>query len=464
MKLPSGRDLDGDFMQAALTTGPIRKLLLQIAVPMSVGLFFNTMFNVVDTIYAGRLGTTSLAGMSASFSVFFILTAFVSGIGTGLAALLSNAIGRQDQKAIDHLTVNGLALTVVVSLILTIAGLLFSPLLMMALGSRGQALEEGSRYVRAIYAGALFFGLNATFNAFLSAHGQTKPYRNFLIIGFLLNLILDPLFIFGWLGLPRMGTFGVALATVIVQLAGNFYLAWKVRDLLNFKFAAIPYKKISLKHQLEILGQGLPAAMNMLTIAIGIFVISYFIYQYGDDAGIAGYGAAIRLEQIALLPALGLNTATLNMVGQNFGAAKFKRVREIYFTAMKIGIAMMSVGMVLIYLFAPHLIGIFNQDPQVIREGSRYLRIDFIAFNGYVIINVCLSLLQGLKKPHYAIWIGIYRQLAMPLLLFYLLGTVMKMGLPGVWWGIVITVWTGAAGMLIMAGREMRCLKVASEE
>lgn len=434
----------------SLTHGPIKKQILQMAIPMSIGLFFNTMFNVVDTFYAGKLSTAALAGMSVSFSVFFVLIAIVSGIGTGLSALLSHAIGRQDPSKVDQLTINGLILTVAASLVLSVVGFLFSPYLLALLGASGEAYAEGTRYVRGIYAGTLFFGINSTLNAFLSSRGLTKPYRNFLVFGFFLNLLLDPLLIFGWLGLPKLGTLGVAIATVIVQVVGNVYLGFKVKNLLHLKISAASWKSFRISRQLEILSQGIPAALNMMTVAIGVFVINFFIYRFGSDASTAGYGAAMRVEQLALLPAMGLNAATLTLVGQNYGAGKLDRVKETFFTALKIGIAIMTLGMILIFPLAPFLIGLFNNDPQVVFEGTRYLRIEFLAFNAYIIMNVCLSLLQGLKKPNYAVWIGVYRQLAMPLILFTFLGTTLGLGLVGVWWGIVLTTWTGALGMLVL--------------
>ena len=443
-------------MNGDLTQGPIRKHLLQMAIPMSTGMFFNTMFNVVDTFFAGQLGTPSLAGMSASFSVFFILTAISSGIGTGLAALLSNAIGRRDEEQARLLRINGLVLAFLLGVILTVLGVLFSPQLLYLLGARDEALAEGSRYVRGIYAGSVFFAVNSSLNAFLTSQGLTKPYRNFLILGFFLNLILDPLFIYGWLGLPKMGTMGVAMATVVIQVVGSVYLFWKVRSILGITYSFKALKALSLPRQFEILAQGVPASLNMLTIAIGIFVINYYVYRFGSDASTAGYGAAMRVEQLVLLPAIGLNAATLTLVGQNHGAGKPERVRESFCTAIKIGLAIMTAGMIIIYPLAPFLIGLFNNDPQVIFEGARYLRIEFIAFNGYIIINISLSLLQGLKKPHYAIWLGLYRQLAMPLILFNLLGQTLGLGLPGIWWGIVITVWTGALGSWIIANRELK--------
>ena len=424
------------------TTGNIKKQILTMAIPVSIGMFFNTMFNVVDTFYAGKLSTSSLAGMSLSFSVFFMLIAITAGISTGLTALLSIAAGKKSEAEVRTLSSNGIFLTLVVSIFISIVGIIFSPILLSALGATGDTLNKGVLYLRGIYAGTLFFGLNSTFNALLASRGITKPYRNFLIIGFVMNLILDPLFIFGPFGLPKMGTLGVALATVMVQLTGNFYLALKCRKLLGFK--RIEFNLIKLNTIKNILSQGIPASLNMMTIALGIYVINYFIYLHGDDTAIAGYGVAVRIEQLALLPAIGLNTSALTIAGQNFGAGNFKRIRQTYRESLKIGILIMTIGMMIIYPFASHLIRLFNSDINVIFEGARYLRIEFLAFNAYIILNIGLSILQAIKKPQFAVWIGLLRQLILPIILFPLLGTFFKLGIIGIWWGIVITTWLGA--------------------
>ena len=441
------------------TQGNLRKQILNMAIPVSVGMFFNTMFNVVDTFYAGQLSTEALAGMSLSFSVFFMLLAVTMGISTGLSALLSIAVGKRNEAEIRHLTANGVFLTVVVSIVVTLTGYVFSPVLLELLGATGQTLHEGTTYLRTIYVGAIFFALNGVLNALLSSRGVTKPYRNFLIIGFFMNLILDPLFIFGPFGLPQLGTMGVALATVVVQFTGNIYLAYKCHKLLGLRFEQLmpkmgkPLAFIRLKKIKEILSQGIPASLNLMTIALGIYVINYFIYQHGNDAAIAGYGVAMRIEQIVLLPAIGLNTAALTIAGQNFGAGNMARVKQTYYESLKIGFLIMTVGMLLVYPLADRLIGLFNDDSNVIFEGARYLRVEFIAFNAYIVLNIGLSILQAIKKPQFAVWIGVSRQLVLPFALFTLLGDVLGLGLIGIWWGIVITVWLGAAACAVIVYR-----------
>ena len=444
------------------TQGNLRKQILNMAIPVSVGMFFNTMFNVVDTFYAGQLSTESLAGMSLSFSVFFMLLAVTMGISTGLSALLSIAVGKRNEAEIGHLTASGVFLTVFVSIVVTLIGYVFSPVLLSLLGATGQTLHEGTSYLRMIYFGAVFFALNGALNALLSSRGITKPYRNFLIIGFLMNLVLDPLFIFGPFGLPRLGTMGVALATVIVQFTGNVYLFYKCHKLLGFKINQVipsfrePFSRIRLSTIKEILSQGIPASLNLITIALGIYVINYFIYRHGDDAAIAGYGVAMRIEQIVLLPAIGLNTAALTIAGQNFGAGNMARVKSTYHESLKIGFLIMTVGMLLVYPLADRLIGLFNDDSNVVFEGARYLRIEFIAFNAYIVLNIGLSVLQAIKKPQFAVWIGVSRQLVLPFILFTLLGDVLGLGLVGIWWSIVITVWLGAAACAVIVNHYTR--------
>lgn len=444
----------GDF-----TSGNLRKQVIGIALPMSVGMFFNTMFNVADTYFAGQLGTEPLAGMSMSFSVFFIMLALSSGMGSGISALIAIAQGSKRQDEVEALTYSGIRLAIQVGVGTVVFGLLMAPILLMALGATGNALAHGTAYLRTLYLGAPFYLLNATFGGILSSRGLTKPNRNFLITGFFANLILDPLFIFGWFGLPQLGTAGVALATVIVQAGGTVYLANRCHKTFKVNINRILREKWTFIKQHEILAQGVPATLNMMTTALGIFIINFFIYRHGNDASVAGYGVAIRIEQLVLLLTLGLNTATLTLVGQNFGAKNLHRIQLIYKTTMGFGIALMVMGMAFVFTLAPALVDAFNSDPDVVASGSVYLRIEFLALVGYAILNISIAFLQAIKRPHYAIWIGILRQLVLPIILFMLLGDALGLGINGIWWGIVISVWVGVFVSITFVRHEMSLLK-----
>jgi len=278
----------------------------------------------------------------------------------------------------------------------------------------------------------------------LNAQGLTKPFRNYLIAGFLLNIILDPMFMYGWLGLPAMGVTGVALATVIIQFLGNIYLAYHVIKSNYFDFSFFKEARIKIMYIKNILGQGIPATLNMATIALGVFIINYFVLQYGGDSTIAAYGVSMRIEQIALIPTIGLNVAVLSIIGQNFGAMNIERIKEARKKGIFYGVIIMLIGTIIIVPLAPLLVGIFDSNPDVIRAGTTYLRIEAFAFTSYVFLNINVSTLQGIKKPKFAIVLGIYRQL-LPFGLFFLLGTTLNMGIYGVWWGIVFINWSAVA-------------------
>lgn len=442
-----------------LTVGSIRAHIRRITIPASIGMLFNTLFNVVDTIYAGNIGTHALAGMSLSFPIFFIILSLAFGIGTGATALISNALGEKDEIGFHSTGYNAITLGFVISLALTFTGRIIALPMFKIMGAQDATLQYGMDYVNLIFMGSVFFIMNMIINSMLSSQGDTISYRNVLIIGFLLNLILDPLFILGWFGLPKMGTAGVALATVIVQAIGTVYLAYRLRKSEHFKVSEFRSNKTSMSKWKDILKQGIPASLNMMTIALGVFVINYFVILYAGDVTIAAYGAAVRIEQLALLPAIGLNTATLTMTGQNYGAKKYDRIVEIYRKCMLYGVMIMTSAMVIIYPTASFLVRVFNQDPAVVAAGTAYLRIEYICFNTYILMNISIALLQGLKRPGIAVYVGLYRQILMPLILFYTLGTIVGMGVLGVWWGIVIINWSAAIFTVLYTLRKLREVK-----
>src|SRR3989344_2421452 len=426
-----------------LTTGNIQNLVRKIAIPASIGFFFHTMYNVVDTYFAGLIATTALAALSVSFPVFFIIIALSSGVGTGATALIAHALGGKDNLKAKHYAAQAATFSVLVGIGVTIVGLLISPFLFRLLGAEGEYLQIALDYMNIIFYGSVFFILIQIGNAILNAAGDTKTLRNYMIAGFFLNVILDPWFLYGGFGIPAMGVKGIALATVVVQIIGTMYVGYKVVKVgfisREFWHHLVPHRKVVT----ELIRQGLPASLNMMTIAIGIFVITYFVNFFGTQA-VAAYGIATRIEQIALLPSIGLNIATLALVGQNMGAKKYSRIKETLKTVLWDGFLLILVGYGLVFAFARQLMGFFTQDAAVIAVGVEYLRIaTFISF-AYVITFTHISALQGMKKPSFALWIGIYRQIVGPLAVFYLVTRVFGLGLPGIWWGIFAVTWSAA--------------------
>ena len=192
--------------------------------------------------------------------------------------------------------------------------------------------------------------------------------------------------------------------------------------------------------------------MNMMSVALGIFVITYFLSEFGQNV-VAAFGAATRIEQIVLLPALGLNVAALSLASQNSGAKRYDRVRELVRVSMRYGALITGVGGLLLFFGGEFLMGLFTTDASVIEIGSHYLRIAAFLEFSYVVLFLNTSILQGLKKPAFALWIGVYRQLVMPIGFFWLATRVLGFELDGIWWGIFCINWSAAAVSVFYARR-----------
>ena len=416
-------------------------------------MLFTTLFNVVDNIFTGYLGAEALAGLALSFPVFFILISFGSGIGTGVTAIISNYIGEGNIEKAREVARDAISLGVIFSVGITAVGLLLDRVLMELMGGEGWALIYGLRYTKFIFLGSIFFVFNMAMNGILSAQGDTVSYRNFLIMGFFLNVILDPVSIL----VLGMTTEGVAIATVLVQIIGNFYLFGKVKRSKIIEGRHFGLVKPHIKNYMEILSQGIPASFNMMTIALGVFVINYYVVKVGGDKAVAAFGVAMRIEQLALLPAIGLNIAALSITGQNYGAGKMERVGEAYKKTMIYGLIIMTTAMFVILPLSKYLFLVFTRDMDVINYGIGYFRVEILVFNSYVLLNISVSVLQGLKRPRFPIVIGIYRQFLVPVIIFPILISAIG-SIYGIWWGIFAVNWSAAFIALIYVRRVYRQL------
>lgn len=438
----------------SLTTDPIRELTWRIALPMSVGMFFNTMFNVVDTLCAGWLGTEALAALSLSFPVFFLVIASGSGLSQGTTALLANALGAGRPDEARRLLAQSLLFAIGGGLVLSLIGWLAAPWLCRQLGAEGDYLRTVLAYMNVILAGGVFFLLPMIFNAALSAQGTTWVYRNFLIASFVANAALNPLLMWGLAGLPAMGVSGIALATVLVQIGGALFMGRHVRRLPYFQSVQRSDFKPDLALLGRIAGQGIPAALNMLTVALGVFVITWFVKHFGKEA-VAASGIATRIEQIVLMPSIGLNTAVLSIVGQNHGAGLHHRVREAWLTNAKMGAGLMLLGGCLIALLRGPAMRCFTDDPVVIGHGQDYLLSASFTLAAYPILFVTVFAMQGIKKPAYGLWMGLYRQLLAPAVVFHTLAFTLAWGAWGIWWGICLVNWSGALFALYWGSKKI---------
>ncbi len=439
----------------SITTDPIVGLTWRIALPASVGMFFNTLYNFVDTWCAGRLGTDALAALSLSFPLFFLLVAAGSGLSQGATALIANSLGARDNDGARLVFTQSLVFALVIGLGLTAIGIPAAPAVFRLLGAEGNYLTMALSYMNVIFAGGVFLILTMAINAGLSAQGETRVYRNFLIFGFLANCVLNPLLMWGFAGIPPLGVAGIGLATVLVQISGCVLLWRSVGKSDLCRSMPLELFRPDPLVLRRIAGQSIPAVMNMTTIALGIFVMTWYVKHFGKEA-IAAVGIATRIEQMVLMPVIGLSTAVLVMAGQNHGAGLSHRVREIWLINLKQGVGIMLAGGTFLWIIGKPAMRFFTADPSVIAHGGDYLGIAAMTLAAYPILFVTVFLMQGLKRPAYGLWIGIWRQVIAPALLFNVLAFSLGWGLWGIWWGTFIVTWSAALFALWWGWRAVR--------
>ena len=414
------------------------------------------MFNVTDTFFAGKISTQSLAALSLTFSIFFIIIAIAGGMSQGVTALIGNALGEKNKEYTKQIIWHSLIISIFLSIFLSVLGLLVSPYLMKLLGAEGKYLGTALSYINVILFGSIFF-VGAFFsNAMLNSIGNTTAFRNFLLIGFLLNIVLDYWFTKGGLGLQPLGIKGIALATIIIEFLGMIYLLTILKK--SHLLQNMPKFEYNRNIIISFLKQGLPPTVNMLLMAFGMFIITYYISVFGKHV-VAAYGVSIRIEQIFLLPSIGINVAVLSIVAQNNGAGLHKRIKETVILAQKIGMAIWIVGIFFIYVFGEYLMGFFTQDKEVIKAGLGYLYAAGTSLYAYMLVFINISLLQGIKKPALLVYLSIFRQLIIPTALFSLL-SFLKAPLFFYWWSIVFIIWCSAFFMLWYAKKELKLLNL----
>ncbi len=402
-------------MSSDLTVGKISNLIRMIAIPAVVGTFFQTLYNIVDVKFAGMISPYALTGLSKVFPVYFVIIALSAGLSIGSTALVSNYLGKKDFNKASLLFSQSILVAIFGAIFVAIFGVYLAPFILNFLNTDPQTFKYAVDYINVIFIGSVIFFLLVVSNVALTARGDTKSYRNVLIFGFFLNILLNPLFIYGFGPIPAMGVSGIAIATLCSEFVGLIYILSKVlkteiKDFVSLN-CFIPKKEMII----EILKQAMPSSISMISVGFGIFILFYFVSQYSDVAA-GGYGAGVRFEQLFLLPIIGLNTSTLALVGQNYGALKFDRIKEIYDKTIAIGITAMLIGGSIIYLLSGIVMGFFTNDPEQIYYGSQYLKIAAFIGPVYPIFFISGALFQGLKKAHYQTAVNLLRMIIFPLI------------------------------------------------
>ncbi len=434
-----------------LTKDPIWFLLRKVTIPASVGSLFQTFYNLVDTWFAGRISAEAIAAIAKSFPIYFTIIAIGVGLTAGTNTLIGNNIGANNKRKASLFVAQSIIFAIFLSIIVTFFGLNVSDFLLSLMGSDQEAIVLTRKYLDVIFYGTIIVLIQISLNGTLNAQGDTKSYRNVLIFSFFLNIVLNPLFIFGYGFVPAFGIAGLAIATVVAQFVGLLYLAYKVYccELKKYLKPECFIPKFDLLG--ELLYQTIPVMFSMLLIGVGLFNILYFIGKFGDLAT-AGYGAALRIEQVFLLPVIGLNTAVLSIGGQNFGAKNYDRLRELYRKALLFGSSFMICAGIIIFFGAEFLVSLFTDNSEAIKHGAIYLKVAALIGPIYPVFFITTAVFQAVKKPLYSLYLSILRLTALPFLSLWYVINIKGGDYEDIFYTILVTNWFMGIAVLMFIG------------
>ncbi|WP_075503573.1 MATE family efflux transporter [Candidatus Pelagibacter communis] len=394
-------------------------LVRKLAVPASVGTLFQTLYTIVDTFYAGKISPEALSALSKSFPIYFLIIATSIGVTVAGTSLIGSSIGEKNEKNVLSYFGNVIIYSIIISIVVSILGFAFGEKIFLLMNSSQEVTILGLEYINVIFLGTILFILVVALNSFLHAEGDTKTYRNVLIFSFFLNIILNPIFIFGFLLIPPLGITGIGIATLIAQFVSLLVILIKILNNQRIKQITLDHFKAKFFFLKNIFFQSMPITIAILGYSIAATIVFTYVGLFGEYA-VAGYGSATRIEQVVLLPILGINTAIISIIAQNIGAKYYDRVEQSYFTSIRYGLFIMLIAGVVVFISADIVPKFFSSNPEVIMHGSMYLKISAFILPAYPIFFLSNGFFMALKKSEKAMVNNIARNVIVPVLSFYI--------------------------------------------
>ena len=427
----------------ALTEGPVIPHLIRLTLPMILGMLSMTIFNLTDTYFIGQLGINELAAISFTFPVIMVLNSIAFGLGVGASSVISRTIGEGNSIQVRRLATDALLLAVLIVAVVVVIGELTIYPLFRLLGAPPDILPLTATYMRIWYIGVVFVVVPMTGNNIIRATGDMKTPGLIMTAAAILNMILDPIFIFGWGPIPKMGIAGGAIATVIGRaLSMVIGLAVIIFREKLLTLERVPLKTILVSWK-KILFVGVPAALSNLVVPVTMGVITRIVASFGTSA-VAGFGVATRLEMLVMLFIKALATVMIPFSGQNWGAGLTGRVKTALTSSYLITSVWSLILFALLFVFGRPVASLFNKDPEVIQTAVLYMRIVALSYSFQGILLVSIATLNALNKPLHSIALslihaaGLYIPLALAgVVLWGLTGVFLAAGLSNLIAGII---------------------------
>ncbi len=368
-----------------------------MSIPMIAGILAIMSMNIVDTFYIAQLGTEPLAAMSFTMPVTSILLSIAFGIGIGASSVISRAIGAQQMLLVQAYTSNALIIALVVAIVFAVNGYLFMDTIFKILGAPPHLMPAIHEFMDIWFMGSFVVVIPMVGNSAIRAAGNTKLPALVMISVAIVNMILDPILIFGLFGFPELGLAGAAISTVIsygiALVIGLYFLIYK----FNFLNAQACLRKMRESWQ-AILRIAFPATGTNLIAPLSVALTTWFVANYSPEA-VAGFGVASRIESLFLVVIMGLSSVMGPFVGQNWGAKNYARVFSGIFISLRFMVYWGLMAALVLWFFAESIAGLFSDDQAVIHSASYYLRIlpfSYLFLGGIMVLS---SMANGMGRP-----------------------------------------------------------------
>jgi len=369
-----------------------RKALWNLVIPMMFGMAVQTVYNIVDMIFVGRIGGDAITALAFNIPLLFFGLGVVFGLGSGVTTAIAQYIGSRDKRNAANSAEHGIVIGVILGIIFTTVGLVWGKPLLVMLGTPNHILPIAWEYFQVIAIGYIFMLTSIFFRSILSGEGDMKTPVTIQAGGTILNIILDPIFIFGL----EMGVKGAALATVISQMSVSFvfvyFLFVKEHAYITFSWKDFSLSKTIFSKLFKI---GIPASFSMMIMSMGGGAFNKILVSFSSDA-VAGYQVGTRIDHIFIMPAISIATSLVTLVGMFYGAKRLDLVRQITYYAMSRSVLIGVFFGILFYIFAEPLISMFTRNDGILFTGVQYLRYFVFAYPFISIGMTSGRVLQGL--------------------------------------------------------------------
>lgn len=387
----------------------IYKLLIKFSVPAIVGMIVNALYNIVDRIFIGNhsdLGANGLAGITIGFPIVIVFIALGILFGVGGSTLFSMKLGEENPQAAKKSLGNSLSLLLLSSILFMIAGLIFLKPLLQLFGASETILPYSLEYMKVIFYGSVFQVVSIGLNNFIRADGNPKLAMFTMFIGAGINIILDPVFIYGF----GLGMTGAALATIISQLISFIWVLayfFGKRSKIKLKLTSL---KLEFNTVREITALGLPGFSLQIASSILNVILNNNLYLYGGDIAVSGMGIINSLQTFLLMPIIGLNQGVQPILSFNYGARKYSRVKTAEKLAVFAATITVIIGFIIVRLFPEELIKLFNQEPELLKFGKEALLAWFLFLPTIGFQTIASNFFQAIGRAKSAMFLTLTRQ------------------------------------------------------